>query len=168
MAQHPGQRARCQRPPDPRPPGRNLPPRIRRRPADDRLHRKGRLIRIAPAVPLLLALLALTAAARPGDARRGQIAYQKCYACHALEPGRNDLPGPTLHRILGRRIAAERFDYSPALRVLAKRRPRWNSALLDRYIADPEAVAPKTSMTFTGIRDPRERADLIAYLRRGR
>jgi len=61
--------------------------------------------------------------------------------------------------------AAQRFDYSPALRALARRRPRWDEALLDRYIADPEAVAPKTSMTFTGMRDPRERADLIAYLR---
>ena len=62
----------------------------------------------------------------------------------------------------------KRFDYSPALRVLAKRRPRWDEALLDRYIADPEAVAPRTSMTFTGMRDQRERADLIAYLRQAR
>ena len=115
----------------------------------------------------MLALLSLAGGAgAAADRRRGQVAYQKCYACHALEPGRNDLSGPNLHRIVGRRIAAERFDYSPALRALAKRRMRWSEALLDRYIADPEAVAPKTSMTFTGIRDPRERANLIAYLRR--
>jgi cytochrome c len=56
-------------------------------------------------------------------------------------------------------------DYSPALRVLAKRRGRWNAALLDRFIADPEAVAPGTSMTFTGMASARERADLIFYLR---
>jgi cytochrome c2 len=37
--------------------------------------------------------------------------------------------------------------------------------LLDRFIADPEAVAPRTSMNFHGIRDRRERADLILYLR---
>jgi cytochrome c len=105
---------------------------------------------------------------RAGDPRRGKAAFQKCYACHALEPGKNDLSGPTLHRIVGRRLAAERFDYSSALRALAKRRPRWDEALLDRYIADPEAVAPKTSMTFTGMRDARERADLIAYLKQAR
>ncbi|HEX6374241.1 MAG TPA: c-type cytochrome [Allosphingosinicella sp.] len=93
------------------------------------------------------------------------MAYAKCYACHALEPGKNDLSGPSLHRIVGRRIAAERFEYSPALRALAKRRPRWSEALLDRYLADPEAVAPRTSMTFTGMSDAGERADLIAYLR---
>ena len=117
----------------------------------------------------MLALPALAASATAaGDARRGQVAYQKCYACHALEPGKNDLSGPTLHRIVGRRVAAERFDYSPALRELATRRKRWTEAMLDRYIADPEAVAPKTSMNFHGIRDARERADLIAYLRAGR
>lgn len=113
-----------------------------------------------------VALSALPAAAPKAAAQRGEHAYQKCYACHALEAGRNDLSGPTLHGIVGRRIAAEGgFDYSPALRALARRERRWSAALLDRYIADPEAVAPRTSMTFTGITDPRERAALIAFLR---
>ena len=101
------------------------------------------MIGIAAAIAFMFALLPPAGPdGRAGDPRRGRIAYQKCYACHALEPGRNDLSGPTLHRILGRRIAAQRFDYSPALRALAKRRPRWDEALLDLYIADPEAVAP--------------------------
>jgi cytochrome c len=116
----------------------------------------------------LLALTGLTgAAAGQGDARRGERAYQKCYACHALEPGKHDLSGPSLYRIVGRRIAAAPgFDYSPALRALARRRGRWDTALLDRFIADPEKVAPRTSMTFTGMSDARERADLVSYLRR--
>ncbi len=120
-------------------------------------------------IAFLLALLpAAGADGRPGDPARGKAAFQKCYACHALEPGKNDLSGPSLHRILGRRIAAERFDYSPALRALAKRSPRWDEALLDRFVADPETVAPRTSMNFHGMSDRRERADLIAYLRRAR
>ena len=127
------------------------------------------MIAVAAALALLLAWLPPAGAdGRAGDPRRGKVAFQKCYACHAMEAGKNDLSGPSLHRILGRRIAAQPFDYSPALRALARRRTRWDEALLDRYIADPEAVAPKTSMTFTGMRDPRERADLIAYLRSGR
>jgi cytochrome c len=126
------------------------------------------LIGIAAPILLLALLPPAGADGRAGDPRRGKVAFQKCYACHALEPGKNDLSGPTLHRILGRRIAAQRFDYSLALRALAKRRPRWDEALLDRYVADPEAVAPRTSMTFTGMRDARERADLIAYLRQNR
>jgi cytochrome c len=102
----------------------------------------------------------------PGDSERGRIAFQKCYACHDVAPG-NDVAGPSLHAIVGRPIAARPgYEYSAALRALAEREGRWTEALLDRYIADPEAVAPGTSMTFTGMRDPRERADLIAWLRR--
>lgn len=107
-----------------------------------------------------------TAADRAPDAQRGEIAFQKCYACHALEPGRNDISGPTLHGIVGRRIAAEPgFDYSRALRGFAARQPRWSPQLLDRYIADPAAMVPGTAMTFAGMTSPAERADLIAFLR---
>lgn len=101
-----------------------------------------------------------------GDAGRGETAFQKCYACHDLAPG-NDVAGPSLHAIIGRPIAARPgYDYSLALKGLAKREGRWNEALLDRFIADPEAVAPGTAMTFIGMRNPQERADLIAWLRR--
>ena len=103
-----------------------------------------------------------------GDPVRGERAYQKCYSCHGLEPGRNDIGGPTLHRIVGRRVAAEAgFDYSPALRKFAERSPSWTPELLDQLIADPEALVPGTSMTFTGITDEQERRDLIAFLQRG-
>jgi cytochrome c len=114
---------------------------------------------------LLLSAAALAGAPEPA-ADPGRVAFQKCYACHDLAPG-NDVAGPSLHAILGRPIAARPgYDYSAALRTLAEREGRWTEALLDRFIADPEAVAPGTSMTSTGMRDPRERADLIAWLRR--
>lgn len=97
---------------------------------------------------------------------RGERAYQQCYSCHALEPGRNDLSGPTLHLIVGRAVAAEPgFDYSPALRRFAARESRWTEELLDRYAADPEALVPGTSMIYHGLRDADERKALIAFLR---
>ena len=118
---------------------------------------------------LLLALGTAAATARDaprGTAARGATAYQKCYACHAIEPGKNDLSGPTLHAIVGRRIAAEPgFAYSPALAALASRHRRWDPALLDRFVAAPHVVAPGTAMTYPGMRNPAERADLLAYLR---
>lgn len=98
--------------------------------------------------------------------KKGEIAYRKCYSCHAIERGKR-LEGPSLRRIVGRRIAAERgFAYSPALRALAGRHQRWDRRLLDRFIADPEAVAPRTSMNFHGIDDRVERHQLIYYLER--
>ena len=43
---------------------------------------------------------------------------------------------------------------------------RWNEETLDRFLAAPLAVVPGTSMTYDGIADPGERADLVAYLKR--
>ena len=114
---------------------------------------------------LLLACAAKAPQTSADQLARGERAYQQCYSCHALEPGRNDLTGPTLHGIVGRAVAAEPgFDYSPALRGFAQREPHWTKELLDRYAADPEALVPGTSMTYHGLRDADEREALIAYL----
>lgn len=111
----------------------------------------------------LLSAAALAGAPEPA-ADPGRVAFEKCYACHDLAPD-NDVAGPSLHAIVGRPIAARPgYEYTATLLALAEREGRWTESLLDRFIADPEAVAPGTSMTFTGMRDPRERADLIAWL----
>ena len=41
----------------------------------------------------------------------------------------------------------------------------WSERTLDRFIADPMGTVPGTAMGYAGVKDPRERADLIAYLR---
>lgn len=115
-----------------------------------------------------LALAACAPKAQASDAEQlalGEGAYQKCYSCHALEPGKNDLSGPTLHGIVGRPIANQpSFDYSPAMRRFAEREPRWTKELLDRFVADPDILVPDTSMTFHGMPDKAERDALIAFL----
>ena len=120
---------------------------------------------------LLLAVTACEptdAEPRTADLKLGKRAFQKCYSCHALEPGRNDLSGPTLYRIAGRRIAAEPgFEYSPAMKRFAEREQGWGTGLLDKFVADPEGLVPGTSMIFHGISDPKEREALIAYLQQG-
>lgn len=99
------------------------------------------------------------------DFARGERVFRACVACHALERGANTPAGPNLHRIIGRSVAAEAdFNYSPALRDLASRHPVWTVELLDRFLADPSAVAPGTEMGFIGLRNPGERQDLIAWL----
>jgi cytochrome c len=42
----------------------------------------------------------------------------------------------------------------------------WTAATLDRFLASPAAVVPGTSMGYDGVKDPKERADLLAYLER--
>ena len=113
-----------------------------------------------------VALAGAACAAPPGrEAASGGILYRRCVGCHALEPDVNTPAGPTLHGVVGRRIAAEPgFNYSPALRRLAAREGRWTPERLDRFLADPEAAAPGTEMGFPGIADAGERRALIDWL----
>ena len=95
----------------------------------------------------------------------GERAYQQCYSCHATEPGKHDLSGPSLHGIIGRPVAAAPgFDYSPALKRFAAANPRWTPELIDRVTADPEGLVPGTSMTFHGMPDAEDRKALLDYL----
>ena len=117
----------------------------------------------------LLIACASSIQAGPGPSTAGERAFQKCYSCHSIALGEAKLTGPQLGGIVGRPIASEPgFEYSPALRRFGKREPRWTAELLDRYIADPEALVPGTSMAFNGIPDPAERAALIDYLSESR
>ena len=121
----------------------------------------------AAACLMLAACAAAATAPAPRQASTGERAYKKCYSCHALEPGRNDLGGPTLFGIVGRPVAAEPgFDYSPALRRFAAANPVWTRELIDCFAAAPEALVPGTSMAFHGIGDPAERRALVDYLER--
>lgn len=113
---------------------------------------------------LIAAGTACGAPPRP-ELGRGERVYRQCYACHALEPGVNTPAGPTLHRIVGRGIAGEPgFDYSPALRRLSAEQQRWTPELLDRFLADPEELAPETEMGFAGLAAAEDRAALIDWL----
>jgi cytochrome c len=105
-------------------------------------------------------------AATAGELALGERVYlRRCFACHALEPGRNTPAGPTLNDIAWRPIAAEPgFDYSPALRRLAEHNGRWSPMLLDHFLADPAAVAPGSEMGFPGLGDAAERRAVIRWL----
>lgn len=103
------------------------------------------------------------AAPAPGtpDATRGEAIHARCQACHALA---YDRVGPRHCGLLGRRAGSvPDFAYSPALKRSAI---VWDDESLDRFLAAPMKVVPGTSMTYDGIPDRRDRADLIAYLRR--
>jgi len=112
----------------------------------------------------LLAAAGLIAAALPsfaaGDATAGRTLYQtRCSACHSLD---FNGVGPAHRGVFGRMAAqAPGFAYSDALK---SSHLVWNEESLDRWLADPEKVAPGQRM---GVNVPQaqERADLIAYLK---
>lgn len=110
---------------------------------------------------LLAAAFALFAgaAAAAGDPQRGEQLYVRCAACHALA---YDRVGPRHCGLLGRKAGSvPGFDYSAAMK---KSGIVWNAKTLDRFIANPPKALPGTTMTYAGVKDPNERADLIAYL----
>jgi cytochrome c len=95
------------------------------------------------------------------DAARGEQVYARCQACHAVAV---DRVGPRHCGLFGRLAGSvPGFSYSAAMKASGI---TWNDKTLDRFLAKPLAVVPGTSMTYDGVRDPGERADLIAYLKR--
>ena len=104
--------------------------------------------------------------AEAGDAVRGERGFQRCYACHSVDPAETArLQGPSLHGVLGRPAAAvSGFEYSDAMRGRSKAGLTWTVEWLDAFLANPEAVVPGTTMSALPIADPVERADIIAYL----
>ena len=98
-------------------------------------------------------------AATRGDPLRGEEIYSRCLACHALE---YDRVGPRHCGLLGRRAGkVPGFRYSDAMR---RSKLTWDAKTLDRFLADPTKTVPGTTMTYAGVTDAKERADLIAWL----
>jgi cytochrome c2 len=109
---------------------------------------------------VVLAAASATANAE-GDVARGEKRFEECIACHSVEPGTNGI-GPSLHGIFDRKAGeVADFRYSPALRRSAI---TWTARTLDDFIADPQKVVPANRMPYSGMPDPADRADLIAYL----
>jgi len=116
---------------------------------------------------LSIALVALAmsspALALDGNAARGQRAFGACAACHSLEPNRS-MTGPSLAGLWNRKAAslASFPRYSPALKSSDI---VWNDQTLDAWLTDPQHFVPGNTMTFPGIKDARQRADLLAFLK---
>jgi len=96
----------------------------------------------------------------PGIGERGKELFaRRCSGCHALDRNQE---GPPLRGVFGRKAASlADFEYSDALR---KSGIAWNAENLERWLRDPEAVAPGTDMAFR-IPNGEERQALIAYLK---
>lgn len=96
------------------------------------------------------------------DPAMGQRQYIYCQACHSVDAGGAHKVGPNLHGIFGRPAGqAEGYVYSTVLRESGV---TWDAAAMDKWLLNPAAMVPGTTMVFAGVSDPVQRANLIAYL----
>lgn len=96
------------------------------------------------------------------SAERGAQVAKQCQACHNFEEGQGPKVGPDLYNVVGRKIAsAQGFNYSSALK---SKNGTWDFNALNAWLSKPAAYAPGTAMTFAGLSNDKQRADVIAYL----
>jgi cytochrome c len=118
---------------------------------------------------MVAALLATSAPGLAADQKDGSKAGQgafnnHCRTCHSVQAGDNRL-GPNLHGIIGRKAGSE-SGYAAYSQAMKSSGITWNEATLDKFIADPEAVAPNNNMKpYKGLPDANVRKQIVAYLK---
>lgn len=99
-------------------------------------------------------------------AEAGERLINRCQSCHDYSPENANRTGPGIYDIVGKPIAHhEGFNYSDALAELGANGEIWDYEHLDAFLESPRGYAPGTLMTFAGLSNPDDRANLIAFLR---
>jgi cytochrome c len=97
------------------------------------------------------------------DIKNGEAISMSCTVCHTFNEGGPNKTGPNLFGIFGAKHAhLKGYAYSDAL--LRMKDQTWTVDELYKWLRDPSAYAPGTKMSFSGLLDPQDRLDLIAYL----
>jgi cytochrome c len=111
----------------------------------------------APARPVVAAI--------PENGSRGAELFRKCVACHTVTADGGHRAGPTLHRLFGR-TAGTRADY-PYSAALQASDLVWTEQTVARlFEVGPDVMVPGSKMPLQRMPDARDRADLVAYLKR--
>jgi cytochrome c len=110
------------------------------------------------------ALLAqLPPAYQKADLSNGEARFAVCRACHTTNQGGEDMTGPNLWGIFGRKAGSEPgFTYSDGMKQAGW---TWDADRIDTWITNPRGVLPDTKMTFVGVPDANDRRDLVAFLK---
>ena len=112
-------------------------------------------------------MVATAAVAEPlGDAEAGKLVYGDCSGCHQIGPNAQNKIGPHLNDLFGRVAASvDGFRYSKSFRRAGGGGLEWHADTLDAFLENPRSYTSGTRMSYRGLKDPEDRANLIAYLR---
>jgi cytochrome c len=93
---------------------------------------------------------------------KGKSIGKQCQACHTFEKGGPNRVGPNLWNIVGEpRGVGRGFNFSSAMK---SKGGKWTFEELDKFLTDPRGYIPGTAMTFAGVKNDQQRADVIAFL----
>lgn len=97
------------------------------------------------------------------DAAKGAETFKKCAACHSVNQGGANGVGPNLYGTMGEAIAQGKggFAFSDALKKVGG---NWDWDKMNAWLTSPRKFAPGTKMTFAGLSNPQDRANVILYL----
>ncbi len=119
-----------------------------------------KVLLLAAALSLMTPGLALAA----GDADAGKAVFKKCAACHMIGEGAKDRVGPVLNELFGRVAGSTPYNYSKAMQEAGAGGLVWTPETVAHFLHKPKDFVPGTKMTFAGLTDETQLADLIAYL----
>lgn len=93
-----------------------------------------------------------------GDPVAGKTLYQTCMGCHSIDE--NDI-GPKHRGVVGRKAGIiPGYAYSAALKNSGI---VWTPEKLNVWLTNPQKLVPGAKMFFS-VSNPKQRADIIAYL----
>jgi cytochrome c len=104
---------------------------------------------VAGALTIALVLAAGSALAEGNEARGERLFNQQCKACHTLNKGGQNIVGPNLNGLFGRKAGSADYQYSDSMKNAGI---VWDDKTLDDYLKDPKAKVPETKMTYIGLR----------------
>jgi cytochrome c len=115
------------------------------------------------AVAIALTLAASAGVAYAQDPVAGEEVFKKCRVCHQVGETAKNGVGPKLNGLIGRQAGSvEGFNYSPANKNSGI---TWTDENFKKYIADPKGFMPGNKMAFAGLKEEKDQADVLAYLK---
>jgi cytochrome c len=99
------------------------------------------------------------------DVAAGEAKTAVCKACHIFDPSGANNIGPGLYGVVGRKPGSHPgFSYSSGMTAFGATQPIWDYDHLYNFLKGPQAYISGTKMTYQGLKDPKDRINVIAYL----
>ena len=97
------------------------------------------------------------------DPAKGAEVFKKCASCHTINQGGANGIGPNLWATMGEPVGQGKggFAFSDALKGVGG---NWDFDKMSAWLTSPRKFAPGTKMSFAGLSNPEDRANIIVYM----